>query len=71
MKTKFLMISALALCACSKEWDCTVTTDHTYMGETFHSESHTTFTGTRDEMEAYEAKGTKNTSSLKQSTVCY
>lgn len=71
MKKVFLMISVVALCACSKEWECTVTTDHTIMGETFHSESHITFTGKKDEMEAFEATGTKDTPGLKQTTVCH
>lgn len=70
MKKVVLIFSVLALCACSKEWDCTVTTDHTYMGETFHSESHTTFTGTKEEMEEFEVTGTNNTSGLTQTTVC-
>lgn len=71
MKKVFLMISVVALCACSKEWECTVTTDYTYMGETIHSESHTTFTGKKDEMEAFEVKGTKDTPGLQQTTVCH
>jgi hypothetical protein len=71
MKKVAVILSALALCACTKEWKCTITTDHTYMGETLHSESHIKFTGTRDEMKSFEANGTKDTPGLKQTTVCH
>lgn len=71
MKKVAVILSALALCACTKEWECTVTTDHTYMGETVHYESNTTFTGTRDEMKVFESNGTKDTPGLKQTTVCH
>lgn len=70
MRKVVLSISALCLVSCSKEWKCTITTDQTYLGYTSHSVNTVTFTGTKDEMEAYEAKGTKNTPTLTQSTVC-
>ncbi|HPH46259.1 MAG TPA: hypothetical protein PKU83_04580 [Chryseolinea sp.] len=70
MKKVAVIMCALVLGACTKDYKCTVVTDHTYMGSTFHSEATVDFRGTKDEMEAYEAKGTKDTPSVKQVTTC-
>jgi len=70
MKKVAVILCAIVLGACTKDYKCTVVTDQTYLGSTFHSEVEVTFTGTKDEMEAYEAKGTKDTPSIKQVTTC-
>ena len=61
---------ALVLGACTKDYKCTVVTDHTYMGSTFHSEATVDFRGTKEEMKKYESDNTKDLPYLKQTTTC-
>lgn len=71
MKKQILIVSlGLALTACSKEWECTITTDQTYMGNTSHSVTNTTFTGTTNEKEDFELSGTHSSNSIQQNTEC-
>lgn len=70
-KSMLIIASALVMVSCSKDWNCTVTTDQEYMGQTSHSENQVTFTGTKEEMEAYEVSGTKDYPNLQQTTVCH
>lgn len=42
------------LTSCTKEWNCTVTTDADIYGETYHIVSHTAFHGTKKEKNEFE-----------------
>lgn len=70
--TKFglacLLVLVAMLCSCSKEWECTITTE----SDTYYNQHTITFEGTKEEKEAYEASGTKEISypPATQTTVC-
>lgn len=57
---KIVFILALALTGCTKEWNCTITTDVVYLGDTTHITTHTTFSGTKDEKNDFENTLTPN-----------
>jgi len=72
MKKQILIIAtaALILAGCSKEWNCTVTTDYDYLGAPQHTETQTTFTGTTNEMHAFEDANTHNEGDVVTSANC-
>lgn len=57
---KVILILSIAFFGCTKEWDCTITTDVEYMGDTSHIVTHTTFHGTTAEKNDFENTLTPN-----------
>lgn len=64
MKSKLIILIALALSSCTKKYECTLRTNYVmvYMtGEQYRGTNtyHMTFSGTRKEMKAFEDERTK------------
>lgn len=70
MKKVAVVLCALVLGACTKDYKCTIVTEYTYAGYTLDSEVSVSFRGTKEEMKKYESDNTKDLPDLKQTTTC-
>lgn len=66
MKTIKLIVLGLLITSCTKEWSCEITT--TVGGN--EQVGHYILKGDKDDKEAFEQSGTKETSMYTQTTVC-
>lgn len=66
-----LLVGLMLVGSCQKEWQCTVVTDHVYLGQNYHSENTQTLYGSKEEAEAFEEQNTKSSAGFTSTADCH